>query len=84
MLQSRILTVEAAGKGIKFVQDTVLLDGHTVQVGFTAAYDEKDVPISSTTVVRTGKIRGQATETATLVVSADGKVLTVTTKGSGN
>jgi len=97
MLQSRILTVEAAGKGIKFVQDTVLLDGHTVQVGFTAAYDEKDVPINSsvldtmalnrvnsTTVVRTGKIRVQATETAILVVSADGKVLTVTTKGSGN
>jgi len=40
--------------------------------------------VNSTTVVRTGKIRVQATETATLVVSADGKVLTVTTKGSGN
>jgi len=96
-LQSRILTVEASGRAIKFLQETVLVDGHTVQVEFTAAYDEKDVPISSsvldtvalkrvnpTTVVRTGKIRGQATETATMLVSADGKVLTITIKGSGN
>jgi len=96
-LHSRILTVETSGKAIKFVQDTVLLDGHTVQVEFAAAYDEKEVPISSsvldtvalkrvnpTTTVRTGKIRGQATETATMVVSADSKVLTITTKGSGN
>jgi len=40
--------------------------------------------VNPTTTVRTGKIRGQATETATMVVSADSKVLTITTKGSGN
>src|SRR5665213_2197665 len=95
-LQSRILTVEPTGKAINFVQDTVLVDGQSVQVEFTAGYDEKDVPISSsvldtvalkrvnpTTVMRTGKIHGKATETATMVVSADGKVLTIIMKGSG-
>jgi hypothetical protein len=96
-LQTRTLTVEAAGKAVKFFQDTVLVDGHSVQVEFTAAYDDKDVPITNsvldtvalkrvnpTTVVRTGKTGGKATETASLVVSDDGKVLTFTTKGSGN
>lgn len=62
---------------------------------FTAKYDGKDYDISesvldtvalkkidSNTIERTGKIRGMPVETATMKLSEDGKVLTITTKGS--
>ncbi len=62
---------------------------------FTAKYDGKDYEISESvldtvslkkidanTIERTGKIRGMPVETATLKLSQDGKLLTITTKGS--
>jgi hypothetical protein len=93
----RTLKIEAKSAGISVSQETVAQDGHSSYVEYTAAYDSKDVPISGSvldtvalkhlngnTVERTGKIRGQAVETATMSVSADGRTLTIVTKGSVN
>jgi len=62
---------------------------------YTAKYDGTDVHITGSfldtvslkridarTVERTGKVGGQVVETYTRVLSADGKTLTVTTKGT--
>jgi hypothetical protein len=62
---------------------------------YTAKYDGADVHITGSfldtvslkridarTVERTGKVMGKAVETMTRVLSADGKTLTVTTKGT--
>ena len=94
-LQNRTITIEAKGNGISAVQQTVVEAGNTVTSEYSAGYDGKDSPISGSlldtvalkrvnanTVERTGKIRGQAVETATMAVSANGKVLTIATKGS--
>lgn len=72
-------------------------NGMVSESEFTAKYDGKDYDISesvldtislkkidASTIERTGKIRGMAVETATMKFSQDGKVLTVTTKGSVN
>ena len=94
-LQSRTIEIGAKGAGISVVQKTVVEAGNTVTSEYDGAYDGKDVPISgslldtvalkrvnASTVERTGKIRGQPVETATMTVSSDGKVLTIVTKGS--
>jgi len=94
-LQNRTMTIAAKGNGISAVQQTVVEAGYTVTSEYAAGYDGKDSPISGSlldtvalkrvnanTVERTGKIRGQAVETATMTVSTGGKVLTITTKGS--
>jgi hypothetical protein len=94
-LQNRTITIEAKGSGISAVQQTVVEAGNTVTSEYAAGYDGKDSPISGSlldtvalkrvnanTIERTGKIRGQAVETATMTVGADGKVLTITTRGS--
>jgi hypothetical protein len=94
-LQDRVITIDAKGAGINAVQKTVVEAGNTVTSEYACGYDGKDAPISGSlldtvalkrvnanTVERTGKIRGNAVETATMAVSANGKVLTITTKGS--
>ena len=70
-------------------------NGMISESDYTAKYDGKDYEISESlldtvslkkidanTVERIGKIRGAAVETATMKLSPDGKVLTVTTKGT--
>jgi hypothetical protein len=94
-LLSRSLSFEAKDGGVSFLQKTVQGNGNTVQIDFVAKYDSKDVPISGSqldtvalkrvnanTVERSGKVKGQVAETATMVVSNGGKTLTITTKGS--
>ena len=94
-LQNRTITIEAKGAGISAVQQTVVEAGNTVTSEYSAGYDGKDAPISGSlldtialkrvsanTVERTGKIHGKTVETATMTASAEGKVLTITTKGS--
>jgi hypothetical protein len=95
MLQSRSLLFEAKDGGVSFLQKTVQGNGNTVQIDYVAKYDSKDVSISGSqldtialkrvnanTVERSGKIKGQVVETANMVVSNNGKTLTITTKGS--
>jgi len=94
-LQNRSVEFAAKDGGVSFLQKTVQGNGNTVQIDFVAKYDSKDVPISGSqldtvslkrvnanTVERTGKVKGVVAETATMVVSGNGKILTITTKGS--
>lgn len=99
-LRGRTMVFEALDNGVKCTITTHTERGNgrvTVDNNYTARYDGKDVPIDASaldtvalkridanTVERTGKIRGKAVETATMKVSADGKVLTVTTSGTIN
>jgi hypothetical protein len=93
--KSTTLVYEAAGAGIKVTVDQVPADGSAIHYAYTANYDGKDVPVvgnpngdmsartrvNATTTKLVNKKGGNILSTATLVVSADGKTLTITTTG---
>jgi hypothetical protein len=94
-LQRRTATFEAAPDGFKHIQLTLLANGSTSRVEYTVKFDGKDHPITGSaldtvavkridarTVERIGKVGGKIVETATRMVSADGKTLTIVTKGN--
>jgi hypothetical protein len=94
-LQRRTATFESTPDGFKHVQVTLLANGSTSRVEYTVKFDGKDHPIAGSaldtvavkridanTIERTGKVGGKVVETATRSVSADGKTLTITTKGN--
>lgn len=71
--------------------------GNTNDIDYTARFDGKDYSITGTgldtvslkrvdshKIERTGKVQGKVTEHCTMEVSRDGKVLTLTVKGSYN
>lgn len=87
---------EAAGKGIKGTVDLAAADGTAYHWTFTAEYDGKDNPVTGNnpfgdtvaftrvnpnTVKITAKQGGKETVTQTIVIAADGKTRTTTTKG---
>ena len=87
--------VEAAGQGMKVSATTVLADGSTRKISYTAAYDGKDHPVMGTpdydsvAVTRSGstldgtrKKGGKQVQTFKIVVSADGKTRTTTSTGT--
>lgn len=94
--KSQTVTFAAAGQGVKVTTEGVGADGSKTAQSYTANYDGKDVPltgsattdtvslkrISATTVERTDKKAGKMVQTITRVMSADGKTLTITTKGT--
>ena len=93
--ERRVTIFELTPAGIKHITETVVANGSTDRVEYTAKYDEKDVPISnsflwqvslkrndSRTIVRSGKVMGMVVETSTRTVSADGQTLTITTNGT--
>ena len=90
-------TIEAAGAGVKFTVDFEGTDGTMYHWTFTANYDGKDNPVTGNSPygdvtaltrvdARTTRIinkrGGKASSNQTIVVSADGKTRTVTTKGT--
>ena len=90
------VVIEPAGDGVKVTVDLVGADGAALKWTFTAAYDGKDHPVSGNspfgdaiamtrvddhTTKVTSKQGGKTTVEQTVVVSADGKVRTLTTKG---
>jgi hypothetical protein len=93
--KSSTLVYEAAGAGIKVTVDQVPADGPAIHYSVTANYDGKDVPVvgnpnadmvartrvNATTTKLVNKMGGNILSTATLVVSSDGKTLTITTTG---
>ena len=93
--KSTTLVYEAAGEGIKVTVDQVPADGPAIHYTVTANYDGKDVPVvgnpsgdmvartrvNATTTKLVNKKDGNIVSTATLVVSPDGKTLTITTAG---
>ena len=94
--KSTTLVYEAAGAGIKVTVDTAPAAGAPIHYAFTANYDGKDVPVignpnadmaartrvNATTTKLVNKKGGKILSTLTLVVSADGKMLTITTTGT--
>lgn len=94
-LFSRTMIFEAIDNGFNCTIRTESTRRDMAETKYTAHYDGKDAPIDvsaldtvslrridANTIERTGKIRGKAVETATMKVSADGKTLIITTKGS--
>src|ERR1700694_5908777 len=93
--KSATLVYESAGAGIKVTVDQVPADGPAIHYAYTANYDGKDVPVvgspngdtaartrvNATTTKLVNKKGGNSLSTLTLVVSADGKTLTITTTG---
>lgn len=94
--QSGMLTIEVAGQGIKVAAKGVDAAGNPTVVAYTANYDGKAYPITGPTdydsisLKRIDAFRadgtrtkaGKPVQTYTRVVSKDGKVLTITTKGT--
>ena len=89
------MIVEPRENGLSVVTITINDRRQTSQTAFTAKYDGKDAAIENSildtvalkridaqTVERIGKLRGQVVEKATWKMSADGKVLIITTTGS--
>jgi len=89
--------VEAKGAGVSFTVDLTGADGTVTRWAFTANYDGKDSPVTGSspygdtvaltrvdekTTRITVKQAGKPTVTQTIVVSADGKTRTTTTKGT--
>ena len=95
-LQSVIVKVEPAGNGEKVVNEVVGPDGKPTKTGYTADFDGKDVPLTGSTTAdttsikridahttdRTDKKDGKVVMTLRRVVAADGKTMTITTKGT--
>ena len=93
--KSTTLVIEAAGKGVKLTSSTVLADGTSRSVSYTTQYDGKDaavtgspdydaVAVKRTAAGSTGERKkgGKVVQTYTRSFSADGKTMTVTTKGT--
>ena len=89
--------IEAVGSGVKFDVEVIAADGTASHWGFTANYDGKDNPVTGNspygnvvaltrvdahTVQITSKQDGKPMVTSTIVLSADGKTRTTTTKGT--
>jgi hypothetical protein len=87
--------IEAAGQGLKFTTKGTDSDGKPTMTAFTANYDGKDYPVTgnpawdmvslkrvnANTVEYTRKRGGKVVQTATSVVSKDGKTRTITATG---
>lgn len=96
--QSATRTYEAQGDGVKVSTDGTAADGSRTAYSYTANYDGKDNPISGAgpsgadtialkrinpnTIEATLKKAGKVVLTARNVVSKDGKVLSITAKGT--
>jgi hypothetical protein len=96
--KSRTVKIEAAGEGIKVAVEGEGADGKAQSYSYTANYDGKDYPITGSpvadavsykkvddnTLEGTNKKGGQVVSNVTVVVSKDGKTLTVTSKGKND
>jgi hypothetical protein len=96
--ERRIAIFELTSDGrIRHITETLIANGSTDRVEYTAKYDSQDNPISNSflwtvsvkridarTSERSGKVNGEVVETSTRAVSTDGQVLTITTKGTNN
>ena len=94
--KSSTVTFTAAGQGFKAVIDSVSPADQKTHWEYTADFDGKPHPVTgnpdgdmvvikrvnATTVESTYTLKGKQTTVNTRVVSADGKTMTVTTKGT--
>ncbi len=94
--KSATVVAEPAGKGLKIAVDSVGADGTPAKWGFTTMRDGKDVPVTGnpaydtaattqstpTTGMTEYKKAGKLVVTTKSAISADGKVLTLTSTGT--
>src|SRR5258705_12951110 len=95
--QSLMVKVEPAGQGEKTTTDFVNADGTRTSTEYTANFDGKNAPLTGSqfgadmvslkridarTTERTDKKGVKVVQVLTRVVSQDGKMMTVTTKGT--
>ncbi len=95
--KSNTITIEAAGQGVKVSTKGVDAAGNPTSTQYTTAYDGKDSPvitgsqdydavnfkrIDARTIEGTRMKAGKVVQTYSRVVSQDGKVMTITTKGT--
>jgi hypothetical protein len=95
--KSGTTVIERAGEGVKFTVDLAGADGTAYHWTFTAKYDGKDYPATGNspfgdvaalarvdphTTRITVKQGGKESAIQTIIVSADGKTRTVSTKGT--
>jgi hypothetical protein len=94
--KSATLVYEPAGAGVKVTVDQVPAEGPAIHYSYSADYDGKDVEVVSspngdtaartrvnaTTTKLVNKHDGHIVSTMTLVESADGTTLTITTTGT--
>jgi len=71
-------------EGVHVAQYTAKFDGQDNVIQGSALDTVALKRVSARVVERTGKVAGKVVETQTWSVSADGKVLTITTKGSND
>ncbi len=94
--KSQALKFEASPAGIKLTSDGIDAQGKAIHGGYISKFDGQDVPwagnpdadvaspkrINDNSYENTWKKGGKVTVTAKVVVSADGKTLTVTQTGT--
>jgi hypothetical protein len=94
--QSATVTYEESGNGVKRTGESVAADGTKTSWEYTAQYDGKEYPVTGNpnadtialkkvndrTVEATLKKTGKVVTTARRVVSADGKTMTLSLKGT--
>jgi hypothetical protein len=93
--KSATLVVTAAGKGFKVSANAVLADGASRKIEYTSMYDGMDAAVTGSPDYDTVAIKktaegssgerkkaGKVVQTFTRNVSADGKTMTTTTKGT--
>ena len=93
--KSQMLKFEATPAGTKLTSEAVNAEGAVMKGSYTSKWDGKDVPwtgnpdadmsapmkVDDNNYTNTWKMGGKAVMTAKVVVSADGKTLTVTQTG---
>ena len=93
--KSATLVITAAGKGFKVSANAVLADGASRKIEYTSMYDGMDAAVTGSPDYDTVAIKktaegssgerkkaGKVVQTFTRNVSADGKTMTTTTKGT--
>ena len=94
--EKRVTIFELLPDGrLKHTTETLVANGSTDKIEYSAKYDAKDVPISNSflwtvsvkkidarTTERSGKVNGEIVETSTRTVSPDGQTLTIVTTGT--
>jgi hypothetical protein len=93
--RSQTLTYQAEGQGLRVTVDTIDAQGNPAKGAFVLFFDGKSYPVTGipdwdastykqvndTTTESTRMKAGKVVQTATRVVSADGKTLTITATG---
>jgi hypothetical protein len=93
--KSNLVTIVAAENGLKITGQGTDADGKPTSLSYTVTYDGKDKPVTGSpdydstsgkkidanTTELTRKKEGKTVQTATRKISADGKTMTVTSRG---